>query len=438
MAMVTDMDTEPLPKWKSLRLKCRIRHSNYRPPMDRVKIVVTSVLALTLALVSAAHALSSATARSSPELALAVWPANGLARERLTYRSFVEYVRKSLPNLDTPSSSPSESGMDRAASISSDQLRQGAAVATPEAIKALRDEPLLPKAHAILALSQKEALRREQIVTLGSALNRRDISLQGLVLESHVASGDYGETIATLDQILRVHPDRQAEFFPALTAALRQRTATSTFRNILSTPLPWRDRFLMFAVEDTLAARNLATIRQTRDFDNSDFDKRIITNLVRNNDIKFAMSLYEKMNTKATTKTLRWSSAYPPFDWTFADQSDLRAQPSKDGRDLEFEIDPGTGGVFASKLIDPPRAPFVVTVRHQLEVPSLSKDLKLSLTCTGKTQPFFQASFAGRKGHFDVDQMPNCGHVLLAISGRSWSGAEPLNGSITDLLIAAR
>lgn len=412
-----------------------------RSRIHLVKNGLAAGIAVGLAVLSGAHALSSASVRTSPEFSVAVWPSNGLALERLAYRAFAEDIRKALGFGEAGGAQPSGPEPDRTdeMAVDSDQLRRSAGAAFPAAARALSYDPLLPKVHAIFALSESDPVRRERIVALASQLNRRDLSLQGLVLQSKVDAGDYPGAIETLDQILRVHPQRQAEFFPALTEGLRNKVTTPAYRDLLAKPLPWRDSFLMHAVGDAVAARNLAIIRQTVDFDNPDFDRKLIANLVRNGDLQLAARIYRQLgNSTSLTAESAWSSVYPPFEWTFADKAGLRAQLSNDGSKLEFTIDPGTGGVLASRLMASPDAPFTISVRYQLANPSLGKDLKLSLTCLGQAEPFLESAISDKKGRFDVLRDPGCGYIDLKLMGRSWTGGEPLNGSITEVVIAAR
>lgn len=406
--------------------------------MVKLKMPLVAVLALALAAFSGAHALSSANARRGPEVALAVWPWNGQARERLAYSTFLENLRKTLGISGTvePATSETDSVLEQKLSRDNGLLQKVATESSAAARRALRYDPLLPHAHVLLALSENDPVRREAIIALASRLNRRNLALRSLVLQSRVEAGDYPGTIDTLDQILRVHPERQGAFFPLLTNALRQKTTTKVFRDLLSRPLPWRDNFLAHAVADPAAARNLAVIRQSTDFDNSEFDRVLISTLAANGDLDIAARLYRQFGkSDHATTGLAWPSAYPPFDWTFGDEAGLRAQPGKDGRYLEFAIDPGSGGVLASRIVAPRSQAFAVLIRYQLDNPSLGKDLKLSLTCAGQTQPFFTSTLAERKERFDVDQGSGCSNVILALSGRSWSGGEALEGSITSLLI---
>ena len=407
--------------------------------LHRLKIVLLVVLALALAIASGAHALSSALAKNAPETALLLWPSNGQARERLAYNAFVADVRKSLSGSRNGEGAGDDVAVVRESGGGGDLLQRFAAAAAPAARMALREEPLSTQAHAILALSEKDPARQARIIAFASQLNRRDLALQSLVLQSKVSAGDYAGTIETLDQILRVHPQRQIEFFPLLTNALRQSATIQVFRDLLSKPLPWRDSFLLHAVGDPGAARNLAAIRGSLDFKNLDFDRALIARLAANGDFEIAARLYRQFGSSSSMpKGSSWRSAYPPFDWTFADEPELRAQLNKGGQFLEFAIDPGAGGVLASRLIASPAAPFVVTMRYELSNSSLAKDLKLSLTCIGQIQPFFTGTVAERNGRFEINRNPDCTHINVAILGRSWTGGEPLNGSLIDVIIVSR
>lgn len=402
--------------------------------------VVGTGVAIALAVLSSANALSSASIRSSPELSVAVWPANGLSLERVAYRLFVENVRGTLNGAEA-SKERSEANPDVAKQIrlSGLQLQQSAANYEATAKSALRYEPLLPQAHAILILSERDPRRKGRIIALASQLNRRELSLQGLVLQNRIDVGDYPGAINTLDQILRVHPERKAEFFPVLTDALKQSGTNEAFREMLTKPLPWRESFLLYAVRDPKAAANLAVIRKKVSFGSSEFDRSLVANLARNGDIEAAAEIYRLLAKDGSRDSGgQWMSAYPPFDWTFADKTGLRAQLGRDNRYLGFAIDPGNGGTLASRLIALPTSPLTITIYHVLEQGSSAKDLKLTLACYGQKAPFFEASFGENNGRFDVGRAPACKYALLAITGRAWTGSTPLNGTISDVQISPR
>jgi hypothetical protein len=404
----------------------------------RVKRVLAVTIGVTLAIISGTHALSSAATRKSPEFAVSLWSSNGHARERLAYSSFVKRVGSSQ------NSSKKFDVIDRGVSadtdtqfaVSIDQLRLIASGEIAATTQALRDEPLLPKAHALLTIVQKDRARRERMMSLASRLNRRELSLQSVVLQFRAETGDYPQTMNTLDQILRVHPQRQADFFPVLTNALRQRATLTAFRELLAKPLPWREAFLMHAVNDPLAARNLATIRRTVEPNNPDFDRALIANLARNGDLETAASVYGRLiRSGSRGSAFTWTSEYPPFDWSFADEAGLRAQLTPNRRNLEFAVDPGNGGLLATRVMSVPRAPFTIIIKYRLDKNSSANDLKLKLECFGEAA-FFESPFEVARGRFDISQTPNCEYVTLSVAGRAWTGANPLNGTLIDVVIS--
>lgn len=412
-----------------------------RSGIHLVKNILATSVAVILAVLSGCHAFSSASMRSSPEVSIAIWPVNGRALERLAYRDFVDDLRKTFGGKqpESPQGYRSERDLTDEMEMSGNQIRRFASDTSAAAVRALKYDPLLPMAHAILAISEIDAARQTRLIALSSQLNRRELLLQGLTLQSRVDAGDHVGAIERLDQILRVHPQREAEFFPLLTDRLKQKVSTPAFRDLLAKPLPWRDRFLMHAVSDPVAAQRLATIRETVNFENPDFDRRLISDLAQNGDIEVAARIYRQLSKSAfATAGSNWFSEYPPFDWTFADKGGQRAQLSKDGRELEFAIAPGNGGVLASRVIETPGTPFSVLVRYQLTNPLLGKDLKLSLACVGQSQPFLESTIVEFNQRLDVDRTPSCDYVVLKFFGRSWTGGEPLKGSIRELLITSR
>ena len=407
-----------------------------------LKTAAVTVFAIGLAALSGAHALSGASLRNSPEVAASIWPANGRAQEKTLYLSFVKQVREAFGPYGatkTKQSDRLEPDVPAGRLVGTADLRRFAAAAFPAPALALTHEPLLPKAHAILALSQSDPARRTRILELASRLNRRDLTLQGLVLQSKLDARDYDGTIDVLDQILRVNPERGAEFFPVLTTALRQEATTPAFRKLLARPLPWRDDFLIEAVRDPAAARNLAMIRQSTPIGKTEFNRALVASLVSSGDVDVAWTVYLQLTSLLPSgRDVRWASDFPPFDWTFADEAGMRAQPDRNGESLEFSVDPGRGGILASRLLLRPEAPFSIHARPQFDAASSAKDLKLTLACLGEAAPFLEATFADQQPSLDVRQLPGCDYLVLTLSGRAWTGSAPLNGSISAIRISHR
>lgn len=409
--------------------------------LSRAKMWFAVPLALVLAITSGAHALSSTSARLAPDLASTMFPGNGDALERLAYGSFIGKARNAMASRDTGA------GRDEAAladinkqpDIDQAELQVYAADAAQSARAALRYEPLLPRAHAILALSEADRGKKGRIINLASRLNRRDVVLQGVVLQSEIDDQDSLGTIATLDQILRVRPERGDQFYPLLTEALTQEVTVPQFVELLAKPVPWGESFLNFAVRNPAALQNLASVRKATRIDNSDFDRRLIANLAAAEDMNLARDIYELITDRASGETrAQWASDYPPFDWSFADEARFRAQESASGDQLDFAVEPGHGGVLASRVVRVPQSRFVVSIPNTLEPAASRKDVKLVLTCWGSEQPFFEAPFRSGEGIFEVGSSPGCAHVQIAITARSWTGSSSVSGSLEQARVEAR
>jgi hypothetical protein len=405
------------------------------------KLLAASSVSLPLAIICGAHGLSSASLRSSPEFAISVFPANGLAAERLAYGTFVDGVQEALvgPTQRAGPMSDDQAELMKEFEGGTSDLQAFAASASQAARDALALEPLLPKAHALLALAQTDTNKRNQIVALASRLNRREISLQGLVLQQKVEGGDYAGSIETLDQILRVHPERQAEFFPLLVEALARTETIPAFSDLLRNDLPWRDAFLGFAVKDPRTLENLAQIRKGISPDNLAFDQRLIAGLVAQRDIREAAAIYGlAVASNQKMATVSWQSDYPPFDWKLSDTSGLRARANKKLDTLEFSIEPGNGGILASKLISAPPSPFKIGMRVTNEPSSQIKDLKLQISCWNEASPFFEQAFLSGSSVFEIAGNPGCAYLQVAIAGRAWTGSNALAGNLGPLQLNPR
>ena len=138
-------------------------------------IIVGLVLAITLWL----QAMSGAVARRAPELALAVMPGNGEALDRL---AFAEFAQAAADPSDT-------AAVVRSAQNSLSLARD-----------ALQAEPLLSRSLTLVGLAQEDLEQQGEFLELADAINRRDVSLQGVRLGNKVAAEDYDGVFETVPE----------------------------------------------------------------------------------------------------------------------------------------------------------------------------------------------------------------------------------------------
>lgn len=410
-------------------------------PARPFRLAFVAVMSSLLALVVGAHALSSASTKASPALATQVYHFNWHAVEEAAYDDFQNKVQRSVLGDTDPSQPRMGPAPQQSASASSLQLQTAVRPLVPKLKNAVRHEPLLPRAYALLVLAETDQKQRLRLLEGASAMSRRSLLLQGLVLDRHTTDGNYAGTINTIDQILRVDPARSDIFFPILTRALVYDETVPLFADLLDDELPWRQSYLAYAVSDSDALDNLKELRLKIDFRDEAFDQRLIAGLVAQGKIAEALELYmvlaQPRGARGSKGTPFWTSRYPPFDWQLADERGRRAQPTSDLFALEVLIQSGNGGVLAQRLIKAPPMPLMVSVTSAISPKTQLENLNVTLTCFGQSEPFFEQSLATGADRFVVKDSPaDCGFLFVGLSGRSWSGAPAIRGTISSIEIS--
>lgn len=377
------------------------------------------IIGLSLSIALGLQATSSALTKRSPSAALAAFGLNGQALENYGFAKFASHV------------------------ANGDSETQAATRVRTYAVEAIERDPLAPRSWAILALAADSQAEKQQILFAASQINRRDPTLQGLVLLEHLEAKDQAGTIETLDQLLRVHPELQSELFPVLADALADESTIPVFRKLLQGEARWHDTFLTYAVRRGDVVDSLASLRNELNYGPPDFDRRLIASLVVNGKVKEARSLWQSVVktrvAQSSASTLDWESEFPPFDWQLADDPGFRAQASRGLDRLELSVRPGKGGIIASRLLQVPANSFGIQIKHRISPVERLRDVRLRLTCaeTGKT--FLDEGLNQQGEAFETGSIPNqCSNMILAIHARAWSGRSALSGAIESIQILAR
>lgn len=253
--------------------------------------------------------------------------------------------------------------------------------ALPTALAALEREPLSPKAMAIVALAFEEGEARDRWLAASQRLNRRDRTLQAIVLQSSLDENDLDAVVAAFDRIMRTYPQGQDQFFPILAQALDSADSASQLVRILQSDAPWRDDFFSYAVDRPETLTNLARLREELRIENSALDKRLIAGLSDRGALNEASAIHRDVSGARSTTSLGWRTEYPPFDWRLIDLPGLRAQPSIGSNTIDVLIRPGENGPVGWKIIDGGPRPVSFKVGSDLDGQSAGRALKLQARC---------------------------------------------------------
>ncbi|WP_374407112.1 hypothetical protein [Pelagerythrobacter sp.] len=388
--------------------------ARFRP--GRAAVVVGIALVLAAALL--AQAVTGALAGRQPLMAAQLPVPNGAADEQV---AMIRHTAAVMSGLDP---------------------QEAARQARPLALRALAHDPLAPRAIAIAALATEDSAARRAILDAGTAINRRDLLLQGLTLEDRAARNDYRGTIETLDALLRVHPEQRDLMFPLLLQALAQDAAVPEFVRFLDGSSVWHRTFLRHAAGQAEVLPNLGAFRLASRLDDAPFDRNLVIGLVAQGELDLAYRVYNRATGKQigplAPGPIDWSTELPPFDWQFPSQRGMRVNPQPENDRIELYVRGGQGGVIARKLVRNPRADFAIRVNENISPPGAVSDLRLRLRCPGSGIWLFDRAFADGAQTFAIDLPPaDCRFLSLEIHARAWSGQPPIQGTIDRLEIIA-
>jgi hypothetical protein len=404
-----------------------------------IKLVLIAGVVAPLAIFAGTHSLASVKAFDAPGEALKFYPSHGIAREN---SAFAQFYRDVAQAASSSAAAEDRSRLD-AEQVAARALALAARASASEARLAFQLEPLSPKAHAILALSQADASIKNNIIAEASLLNKRQLALQGLALEKYVSERNYPKITETIDQVLRAHPEVSDRFFPILLQVLSSEEALPDLARIFAAPLPWRQPFMNFALRDQRALRNLGLLRVQVKLDDQEFDKRLISRLFDIGEMDTARSVYEAIRpgspSDITQGELGWASDYPPYEWRLVSERGLRTQIAADGTGIEVKVEPGRGGVVASRLITPPGPRFDIRISHDLNLSGSLDSLKLSIVCAPSDELVYEGVVKQPVQSFAVNALPAaCDAYRLVLSARAWTGLQAIAGTISSVSIFAR
>ncbi|MGB7373469.1 hypothetical protein [Pontixanthobacter sp.] len=367
----------------------------------------------------AAQTSSNVLLRESPEQAALLMPQNGVVLEKIATQKFIAGVK-----------------------IESD-IAPSAKAARAIAKKSFAIEPLTPKSLGIIALAQQDIDKKNQILDLASKLNRRDLLLQGLALESHIDRKNFAEALTNLDNIVRVHPEQKSRFFPVLAESLQYPEAAFELAAILDNSSDWHGQFLEFAAKDKASLPNLVRLRLARDHVHKNIDRRLISGLLAVGEADAAHEIYLKAVSERPKTTsasdISWQSEFIPFDWKFASETGFRAQSVTSGTAIEVFVRTGEGGILAERLIALPSARAQLQISHTLTPAAQVKDVRMQISCPGDPEPVLDQPFRIRPMQIDLPNFAGrCDYARVAIYARSWSGRSPIRGEINQLKIVSK
>lgn len=384
-----------------------------------IRLTAAIFLAFTVAGLVFLQSASGVLTRKQPAMSVQLFSLNGLAQAQLASRQFQAEI------------------------ADQDDIAPSAKLAADAAKRAFALEPLTPKTHAILAIAEDDFVKQNSILDAALTINRRDLLLQGLILKAEIDQRDYRGSLATLDRILRVHPEQSATFFPLLVQVLERDAALPEIASLLDGNSNWHASFLGHAARQTSALPNLAKLRMQNKSADPEIDRHLINGLAAGGQTDLSFRIYNAAVSNRTAPygagRLDWITEFPPFDWQLQNEAGFRAQPSRNGNELEIFVRDGKGGIVAQRRLAAPSGDLSLSFSHSLQPENQIKDARLLISCPGDKEPFYDRSLSPGKNSFELGNLlDRCKFIDLALYVRVWTGSPKLQGNIGQLQLTAR
>lgn len=373
-----------------------------------------------LAIISTAYTTAGVVARAQPALALQLNGASAAANEAMA-----EMALQANPDLSQPST------IEPFAKAAI--LRE---VPSPRAVRIL----------GLLATTRGDVTRGQRLMNYGQFLSRRDPSTQLFLLESEVQKGDVGRALEHFDIAMRVDPDTWPTLFPILWNAAKDVTIAKPLAARMGPNPVWAQPFLTEGLQANADPGMLATVlvnAERRGFNADTTMRRTIISRLADKNIDNAFRLYRIFvrNPNASAgdvRDLRLSN-YPPFDWSYRQDSDVGAELADGGGGVHYYASPGNGGLVANQTL------VLRTGRYELTTvgTNVSDDVQSGPTWTvwcgsSASAPLARLNIptnrdAGARVATQFNVPQNCPFVLLRLDLRASQGTQGLDGYIRSV-----
>lgn len=375
------------------------------------RLLIAAALCVPMAVVSGLLALSVIAEREQPHLSYALNPFNGNGQARLALSRLT------------------------AAADAGDDQKAAAKEVLALARQAYANDPINPRALAAIITATDDKETAEKLIDSSIQINRRSLSLQALALQNHVDKLDVDAAVNTLDQILRVHPERIDDFSPLLVGQLAQEGGVEILARTMQVPAPWHKNFYYIASDSPQALANLAELIRQLSFKDDAMDKRLIVRLSKEGRLTDAQRHYQHVKRAATgSPDEAWPLDYPPFDWRFTDQAKFRAQITRDKKNAEFYVRSGEGGIVMSRIFDVPSTATKLSIRHEIE-PMHADKIRLRISCA-QTRKVFEERMLDevQLAGIALGARPaDCRYLQLVIYGRAMTGHSAIRGQFNSI-----
>lgn len=299
-------------------------------------ILLVTVL---LSCLTTMHAIGGITKKRNADIALSVWPKNGLAYQTSAINAFKSAIVES--NGQFP-----------------DDIDD---TIVAQAEQSFLAEPTAAGSVALLALNQ-DRTKRKQLMVSAQKLSKRELVSLTWSINDSAERQNVAQLLSYYDQSMRTSRTSSTTLIPAIVSVIGQDGFTEPMVNLLKKKPPWAGQFWKQAANNKAAITHASKLRSLLDESQIDrsqlHDRDLVINLVRNNHFEeverlYSQSLSDKAEARDTTRIARLDRQplYPPLDWQLFSSGKYFAFIDTENRTLNLSLAVGANGVLTRQLM---------------------------------------------------------------------------------------
>lgn len=352
------------------------------PGSDRrrtfVRYAAVAFSTLVLLWLSLAVSIAGVMRDARPDVALAVWPGDGLAQAMQAEMLMQQSLR----------------APDRAEEL---RLAREALAAEPTSARAARIV-------AMLSGSQAEATRR---FAYARQLSRRDLFINLWFIEEAVQRNDVPGALAQYDVTLRTSSQAPRLLFPILSAALAQGDLADPIARLLATGGEWVPDFFEQVLAEGTRAPDLGRVAlhrpQVLGRLGAPAQARLIAELADAKQFEIGARVYRIVSGRQPMAAAGGASVaagdWPPFDWSVIDTGNYGAAANAPGGALQLYAQGGSRGTVVRRLIRLAPGAYRLSASGTVSQSDAAGEASWSISCAeAEAAPVATLPIAGQPG----------------------------------------
>jgi hypothetical protein len=319
-----------------------------------------------------------------------------------------------------------------------------------DAREALRREPFATTALTLIGMSRAKSGDLDgatAMIAAAHGLNRRQLLANAWLINRYGTTGRDGETLALLDEALKIEPRLTMQYMPAFAQALQNPETIPAFQTMLHDHPTWEGAFWSAVAANPASLPNGEVLRGrilTGPENLGPVDTALTAAFIAAGRVDLAVSYAKNLpvvpderDSLVRNASFSYVPLLPPLDWELVNDGRLGAAIDESRGTLEISAQPGASGTVARQLITLPPGNYALLVKLGQQDIARGSDITVHLHCANAGNPteLVTEKLVGDLNHPFTVSDTGCSFFWLDLDFSAIDSSEPALGSIAEIRV---